>query len=191
MNSVKNTVSEPPDTGHSVVEHHCAMAKYNAFANARLHEACRRLSDSEFALPRTNFFPSLQLTLNHILLVDRFYLMGLQGGVPDYAIFADRLPFPTMAELGPAQRDLDLGLVAFCSALDVRELQRAVVLDRGAEGIHRETVATVLPHLFMHQIHHRGQATAMLAGSREKAPQLDEFFLDADRHVRDRWSGGA
>ena len=116
--------------------------------------------------------------------------MGLEGGVPDYSLFADRVPFPTMAELGPAQRGLDLRLIALCSALDAKGLERTVVLDRGAVGIHNETVATVLPHLFMHQIHHRGQATAMLAGSRERAPQLDEFFLIADRHARDHWSAG-
>lgn len=171
---------------HSVIAHYRAMARYNGFANARLHEACRRLSDREFALPRTSFFPSLQLTLNHILLVDRFYLMGLEGTVPDYSVFADAVLYATMAELGPAQRALDLRLTALCGTLDAAELERAVILDRGAEGVHREIVATVLPHLFMHQIHHRGQATAMLAGSRIKAPQLDEFFLIADWPARDR-----
>jgi hypothetical protein len=35
----------------------------------------------------------------------------------------------------------------------------------------------VLAHLFEHQIHHRGQAHAMLAGTAAKPPQLDEFFL--------------
>ena len=177
--------------GHSVIGHHRAMATYNAFANARLHEACRRLSDREFALPRTSFFPSLQLTLNHILLVDRFYLMGLEGAVPDYSVFADKIPYATMALLGPAQRDLDLRLTAFCEGLDAAGLERAVILDRGPEGVHRETVATVLPHLFVHQIHHRGQATAMLAGSRVSGPQLDEFFLMADWPARDRELGVA
>ena len=191
MTAARDAVSDPPAAGQSVVGHYGEMARYNAFANARLHAVCRRLTDREFALPRTNFFPSLQLTLNHVFLVDRFYLMGLEGGVPDYSMFADRVAFATMAELGPAQHDLDLRLVAFCSALDAAALERPVVLDRGAEGIHRETVATVLPHLFMHQIHHRGQATAMLAGSREKAPQLDEFFLIADRQVRDDGTAGA
>jgi len=43
-----------------------------------------------------------------------------------------------------------------------------------------ETVASVLPHLFIHQIHHRGQAHAMLSGTTVKPPQLDEFFLFED-----------
>jgi uncharacterized damage-inducible protein DinB len=39
-------------------------------------------------------------------------------------------------------------------------------------------------HLFVHQIHHRGQAHAMLAGTSVKPPQLDEFFLAQDLPLR-------
>jgi uncharacterized damage-inducible protein DinB len=169
-----------------LIEHYRAMANYNAWANMRLHDVCLRLSDEEFAARRTSFFPSLQLTLNHILLVDRYYLTGLYGAVPDYSIFAEAIPFPRMAELCPMQRDLDRRLVFFCASLQAAELERGVRLDRGADGVHEETVASILPHLFVHQIHHRGQATAMLAGSPEKASQLDEFFLRADWAARDR-----
>ena len=45
-----------------------------------------------------------------------------------------------------------------------------------------ERLGAVLAHLFLHQVHHRGQAHAMLAGTRVPPPQLDEFFLDYDRH---------
>ena len=55
------------------------------------------------------------------------------------------------------------------------------MLDRAERGMKEETVASVLPHLFIHQIHHRGQAHAMLAGTTVKPPQLDEFFLLEDR----------
>jgi len=46
-------------------------------------------------------------------------------------------------------------------------------------------VHAVLAHLFVHQIHHRGQAHAMLSGTRVAPPQLDEFFLvwDAPRRA--------
>ncbi len=45
-----------------------------------------------------------------------------------------------------------------------------------------ERIDAVLPHLFQHQIHHRGQAHAMLSSTGVAPPQLDEFFLDFDRH---------
>ena len=44
----------------------------------------------------------------------------------------------------------------------------------------------LLLHLFQHQIHHRGQAHAMLAGTRVKPPQLDEFYSEAEAPLRAR-----
>jgi uncharacterized damage-inducible protein DinB len=42
----------------------------------------------------------------------------------------------------------------------------------------------LLLHLIQHQIHHRGQAHAMLAGTTLKPPQLDEFFSVAEAPLR-------
>jgi hypothetical protein len=42
----------------------------------------------------------------------------------------------------------------------------------------------VLAHLFQHDIHHRGQVHAMLAGTAVAPPQLDEFFLAQDADLR-------
>jgi uncharacterized damage-inducible protein DinB len=168
--------------------HYAAMARNNAWSNARLYRACLTLSDAAFAERRVSFFPTLQLTLNHILLVDRYYYDALVDGGEGLSIFADEVPYPRCADLWPAQRALDRQLIGFCDALvDDAALQRAVLIDRGPDiGVQRETVGTVLPHLFVHQIHHRGQAHAMLAGTDARPPQLDEFFLLADAPARER-----
>jgi len=42
----------------------------------------------------------------------------------------------------------------------------------------------LLLHLFQHQIHHHGQAHAMLAGTTLKPPQLDEFYSVAEAPLR-------
>ena len=42
----------------------------------------------------------------------------------------------------------------------------------------------MLAHLFVHQIHHRGQVHAMLSGTGVAPPQLDEFFLSQDAALR-------
>ena len=89
-----------------------------------------------------------------------------------------------MAELRAAQRESDARLVRFCESLGEAGLAREMTLDRGDEGITHESVSAVLAHLFVHQIHHRGQAHAMLAGTRVPPPQLDEFFLEYDRPRR-------
>ena len=57
-----------------------AFAYNNAWANHRLLTACERLTETEFAAARTGFFPSLQRTLNHIYVIDLFYIDALEGG---------------------------------------------------------------------------------------------------------------
>ena len=47
-----------------------------------------------------------------------------------------------------------------------------------------ERIGDLLAHLFLHEIHHRGQVHAMLSGTSVKPPQLDEFFLDFDTKLR-------
>ena len=47
-----------------------------------------------------------------------------------------------------------------------------------------EATPRFLAHLFQHQIHHRGQAHAMLAGTCVMPPQLDEFFCANEAHLR-------
>jgi len=160
------------------------MARNNAWSNHRLLEACRGLSQEEFEATRVSFFPSLQQTLNHILIVDWYYLDGLEQGGRGPAVYADELPFPKLADLATAQAAADARLIHYCDALGEDGLARQVVLDRGEHGLTREAVHAVLAHLFVHQVHHRGQAHAMLAGTRVAPPQLDEFFLAWDAPLR-------
>ena len=47
-----------------------------------------------------------------------------------------------------------------------------------------ETTTRLLAHLFQHQIHHRGQAHAMLAETPVPPPQLDEFFCANEADLR-------
>ena len=56
-------------------------------------------------------------------------------------------------------------------------------MDRG-DHVQRDLAAHVLAHLFMHQTHHRGQVHAMLAGTAVAPPQLDEFLMPSEAHLR-------
>ncbi len=64
----------------AIVQTYRAFAYNNAWANHRLLVACQGMSQHEFEAVRTGFFPSLQKTLNHILIIDRFYVDALEGG---------------------------------------------------------------------------------------------------------------
>ena len=97
------------------------MARYNAWANGRLLDACRLLPDEAFAAERVSFFPSLRETLNHILLVDRCYLADLAG--TGRATVADTPPFARQ-DLAAAQSEMDRRLIAFCDGLTEDDLDR-------------------------------------------------------------------
>ncbi len=174
-----------------------ALARANALANHRLLTACVGLRKGEFEAPRTGFFPSLKATLNHILVVDWFYVDALEGGALGPAAYADEVPFDTPAELRDAQAAVDHRLITFCRELGPEDLNRPVQILRESGPIELDGVAAVLLHLFQHQIHHRGQAHAMLAGTSVPPPQLDEFLLveDAPRRAGEMaalgWEEGA
>jgi uncharacterized damage-inducible protein DinB len=160
-----------------------AMAYNNGWANHRLLTACSRLSQSELIMARTGFFPSLRATLNHILIVDLFYVDAMEGGTLGAAAWADPEPYATMDVLRAAQRELDNRLIAVANSLDARGLTGMVEVHRGTR-IQRERMDRLLLHLFQHQIHHRGQAHTMLSGTSVAPPQLDEFFSVGEESLR-------
>jgi uncharacterized damage-inducible protein DinB len=163
-----------------LARHFQAMARNNAWANARLLGAAAELDAEAFAAPRVSFFPSLRETLNHSFAVEQFYIDALEEAGIGRAVF-DAPGFADPAALRDAQAASDARLIAFCDRLAGPDLDRRVPTDRGPEIV-PERVDALLAHLFQHQIHHRGQAHAMLAGTHVPPPQLDEFFLDFDRH---------
>ena len=159
------------------------MAYNNAWANHRLLNACEGLSQAEFAAPRTGFFPSLQATLNHILVIDLFYVDALEGGWLGPRAWANEVPYPSLAALKSAQAAMDKRLLAMCDALTPELLDGVVRINRDTR-VQTERRDRLLMHLFQHQIHHRGQAHAMLSETSVAPPQLDEFFAEGEAPLR-------
>lgn len=160
-----------------LVDHFQAMARNNAWSNHRLARACAQLAPGAFEAPRVGFFPSLKETLNHILMVDGYYIDSLDGRADAPERAKAYLPHDSVSALSAAQRASDQRLLAYCLALDGGRLDAPVTLSRPGRVAPLETVRRVLSHLFVHQIHHRGQAHAMLSSTEVAPPQLDEFFL--------------
>jgi uncharacterized damage-inducible protein DinB len=160
-----------------------SMAYNNAWANHRLLTACAALSPDEFTAQRTGFFPSLRATLNHILIVDRFYIDAMEGGTLGPAAWADAEPCGTIAALQAEQAETDRRLLALVNGLDEDGLERIVAIHRETRLQH-ERMDRLLLHLFQHQVHHRGQAHTMLSGTSVAPPQLDEFFAAEEAPLR-------
>jgi len=165
------------------VQTYRAFAYNNAWANHRLLTACANLSQAEFEAERTGYFPSLQMTLNHIYVIDLFYVDALEGGWLGPKAWENEVPCPTPAGLEPAQAAVDKRLIAVCDALTPDLLEGIVRVNRETR-VQTERRDRLLMHLFQHQIHHRGQAHAMLSATSVAPPQLDEFFAIDEAPLR-------
>ena len=169
--------------GNALLQHFRTLARANRLANHRLHGACSGLTNEEFKAARTGFFPSLWQTLNHILIVDWYYIAALYREPDMRRAFESETPYDDMRSLAAAQSTSDDRLIAWCEAADDVALDAEVQMDR-EKFVQRDRARHVLMHLFMHQIHHRGQAHAMLAGTAIEPPQLDEFVMPSETRFR-------
>jgi uncharacterized damage-inducible protein DinB len=157
------------------------LAHNARLANRRLSKACMALQPGEWEAERTSFFPSLKLTMVHLLDADRWYFDLLRGSEP-------ALPSPvtaraTAVEFAGERDAADAWMVEFAEQLKPGDLARNVVIPWPNKTLH-ESLADALLHVFTHGQHHRGQIHAMLSGTSIKPPQIDEFILLADSESR-------
>lgn len=155
------------------------MAQNNAWANARLYGRIFDMDAASFAAPRPGFFGSLKTTMNHIHQVDLYYLDALEGRGVGRAVFYEG-ELADVRDLAAAQAETDARLIRFCKALTPSMLDEPRQTER-REGMVPEAVGAILPHLFQHQVHHRGQAHVMVQDAGIDPPQLDDFFLEYGR----------
>ncbi|MFO1252897.1 MAG: DinB family protein [Inhella sp.] len=160
------------------------QAHANHLMNQRLARAMQGLAAPEIQAPRVGFFPSLAATLGHILEVDLFYVAVLEGDAHARQVFETFRNPESLAEWDAAQRAVDQRLIAFCAGLDAAGCDAAVHIPR-ADHVQVDRVAHLLAHLFMHQTHHRGQVHAMLSSTAVAPPQLDEFMMPSEAHLRE------
>lgn len=158
------------------VRHFRKLAQNNRLANLRLCNAVKQLQPGEFEAPRTSFFPSIKETLNHILTIDWFYVDALEGGDLGPKAWDPEQPFDAIGPLADAQATVDERLLAFCEALTDETAVSNTNVHR-TRGIQVTRTDDLLLHLFIHQVHHRGQVHAMLSSSSVAPPQLDEFIM--------------
>ena len=168
-----------------MIEHLRAMARNNAWSNHRLLNACARLEPG-----------GIRRRAHQLLSVDPRHAQSHPDGrrllyrpledLREAAVERAEafVPHEDFAALDAAQRASDRRLLAFCDGLTAEKLAVPVAMRRPGREAPVERVEDVLTHLFVHQIHHRGQAHAMLSGTSVKPPQLDEFFMRDELALR-------
>ncbi len=157
------------------------LAEFNAWANARLHAAAASLPAAEVSRDRGAFFGSILGTLNHIYLVDLLYRDRLEGRQSTFKGLDDIL-HADMSGLTAAQAEIDEHYLGYTAALTDANLAAPVVfvtlMDQAEEW--RVPLSVYLSTLSQHQVHHRGQAYALLNQAGMDVPSIGfiEFCMD-------------
>ena len=155
------------------------------WSNHRLHTACSRLPASEYFASRPSFFGSIHAHLDHNVFVDWLYLERLTGKrfLPDDVGDLLHREFAPLAE---DQLAAGRALIDFCRNATPDTLGSMVTFGLSDGTQYTEVVSSVLAHLFVHQIHHRGQVHDMISATSVPPPQPDEFFMSADLPLREK-----
>ena len=155
--------------------YYSTFARYNAWANTRLYEACAKLPESEYLKPRASFFGSIHATLNHLMVGDRIWLGRIEGRPEKLAL--NQILYGDFTALQVARVAEDDRLVRVVEGLDPTRLDQPLdYLNTRGERF-RTPLRIVLDHLFNHQTHHRGQAHALITAAGEKTDDTDLFLV--------------
>jgi uncharacterized damage-inducible protein DinB len=157
-------------------QHLRRMARYNAWANRRLHAACGQLAEDDCHRPRPAFFSSIHGAPNQLLIGDRIRLARIEGR-PGPNLRLDDRPYGSLAELQAARTAEDTHMIALvdgCAEADPQEPVRyrlITVPEAATTPLH-----VCWLNLSTHRTHHRGQVHDQLARTDVPPPPLDLIF---------------
>lgn len=181
----------PPAMHEAFLHNYRWLARYNAWFNERLYDACERLPEAQRREDRGAFFGSIHGTLNHLVWGDKLWLarFAAQGTFP--ALRSELLALPggavhaTMlheawSALRADRRALDAAIEAWLADMPA-DWPLATMTYSNTKGVARRHPAwQALTHFFNHQAHHRGQVTTLLAQAGVDPGMTDAIALAGD-----------
>lgn len=158
------------------------MARHNRWQNAALFAAADTLTDAQRREAAGAFWGSIHGTLAHLHWADSLWMSRL--GVVDKPVAAMKdspSSIDDWSALSAARRDLDDRIVAWADALPAGPIEGELSWYSGV--LQRDTTAplgVLIPHIFNHQTHHRGQAHAMITARGGVTTDTDLFLMPRD-----------
>jgi len=164
--------------------HFLLMARYNAWANARLYKMASDLPDELYRKDVGAYFRSLHGTLNHILTADRIWMRRLTG-TGEHPDKLNAILFDDLASLRAARQAEDQRILGFVEGLAEADFEKTVEYQTLSGTLQKQVLGDILAHFFNHQTHHRGQSHAILTvlGVAEPEP-LDLLAMLRQRPIQ-------
>lgn len=150
------------------------MAEYNKLMNQRILEASSKLSLESLIEDKGAFFKSVLTTLNHIMIGDILWMKrfsNLPSNVSslmplntiDKPESLNQLLFSDLNAFEKERHRLDEIIINWCKELTNNDLDRLLSYKNFKNEQHNKRLGDVVLHVFLHQIHHRGQVTTLLS----------------------------
>lgn len=152
------------------------FAAYNKLMNRRLFEAAGKLTIAGMSGDRGAFFGSVLGTLNHILVGDIIWLNRFRSylSCADALDYLDQLEHPEslrailfddLASLQSEREKIDDIIIDWITRLDEGDLTAQLSYKNMAGLSQNNRLEDLISHLFLHQVHHRGQVTTLISQS--------------------------
>jgi len=171
------------------------MAEYNQLMNQRILDASGNLSNSSLSEDKGAFFKSIIMTLNHIMIGDILWLTRFMKHPSDYTALKQLNEFPQAQKLDQILFDdivlfykerkrLDGIIIEFCNELKEDDISNSLSYINFKKEKHCKRFGSLILHVFLHQIHHRGQVTTLLSQK-----NIDFGETDLPEIVPDEYQG--
>ncbi len=169
------------------------MAEYNKVMNTRMIESAGNLSNTALSENRGAFFKSVIGTLNHIMIGDVLWLKRFAQYSNSYASLApvnkiekperlDSIMYDDLDSFAERRLFLDDVIIRWCGEVMQKDLDSPLKYINYKGETHNKRLGDLLLHLFLHQVHHRGQITTLLSqeGIDFGETDLPEFITDKE-----------
>ena len=150
------------------------MAEYNQLMNQRIFEASGNLSEDNLNEDKGAFSKSIIKTLNHIMIGDILWLKRFFQHPTDYTSLKkintflsaenlDQVLFDDFTLFYNERKKLDEIIIDFCNELKEEDINNTLDYVNFKKEKHCKRFGYLILHVFLHQIHHRGQVTTLLS----------------------------
>ena len=150
------------------------LAEYNQLMNKRQYAAAGNLSRDQLIEDRGAFFKSVLGTLNHILVGDIIWLKRFADHASSIESLGqireiekparlDTVLFTELESLREHREIIDQEIVGWIDSLSGDDLNRCIRYTNMAGSAFNKPLIGLIHHLFLHQVHHRGQVTTLIS----------------------------
>ena len=157
----------------SVINQFNLLAQYNQLMNKRQYEAAGNLSETEFCKDKGAFFKSVLGTLNHIMVGDIIWLKRFTEHPSSLEPLSyildlekpkslDSILFSDFGSLRKEREKIDGVIISWIEKLTDNDVNECITYTNMAGKSFTKPFASLINHLFLHQVHHRGQVTSLL-----------------------------